>query len=167
METGKSFSGEEAEKDFCGRLFFLAAIFPFSNEKACLGVIAKTDFFYRLSSCSVEQELSFVLGICVVFCVDKLNLLQFAVKVNTTKLDIIFLPDGGGVMYPRIRDLREDRDLKQREVAEYLNCSQQVYSNYELGQRDVPSETLIRLSRFYNVSVDYILSLTDDPKTNR
>lgn len=70
-------------------------------------------------------------------------------------------------MYPRIRDLREDRDLKQREVAEYLNCSQQVYSNYELGQRDVPSETFIRLSRFYNVSVDYILSLTDDPKTNR
>lgn len=70
-------------------------------------------------------------------------------------------------MYPRIRDLREDRDLKQREVAEYLNCSQQVYSNYELGQRDVQSETLIRLSRFYNVSVDYILSLTDDPKTNR
>ena len=70
-------------------------------------------------------------------------------------------------MYPRIRDLREDRDLKQREVAEYLNCSQQVYSNYELGQRDVPSETLIRSSRFYNVSVDYILSLTDDPKTNR
>ncbi len=70
-------------------------------------------------------------------------------------------------MYPRIRDLREDRDLKQREVAEYLNCSQQVYSNYELGQRDVPSETRIRLSRFYNVSVDYILSLTDDPKTNR
>ena len=50
METEKSFSGEEAEKDFCGRLFFLAAIFPFSNEKACLGVTAKTDFFYRLNS---------------------------------------------------------------------------------------------------------------------
>ena len=50
METEKSFSGEEAEKDFCGRLFFLAAIFPFSNEKACLGVTAKTDFFYRLKS---------------------------------------------------------------------------------------------------------------------
>ena len=49
METEKSFSGEEAEKDFCGRLFFLAAIFPFSNEKACLGVTAKTDFFYRLN----------------------------------------------------------------------------------------------------------------------
>ena len=48
MKTEKSLSGEEAEKDFGGRLFFLAAIFPFSNEKACLGVIAKTDFFYRL-----------------------------------------------------------------------------------------------------------------------
>ncbi len=67
-------------------------------------------------------------------------------------------------MYPRIRDLREDRDLKQREVAAFLNCSQQVYSNYELGQRDVPSETLIRLSRLYNVSVDYILGLTDEPR---
>ncbi len=73
-------------------------------------------------------------------------------------------PDGGGIMYPRIRDLREDRDLKQRELADYLNCSQQVYSNYELGQRDIPSEVLIRLSRFYKVSVDYILGLTDDPR---
>ena len=70
-------------------------------------------------------------------------------------------------MYRRIRELREDRDWSQANVAKELNCSQQVYSNYELGQRDVPSETLIRLSRFYNVSVDYILSLTDDPKTNR
>ena len=70
-------------------------------------------------------------------------------------------------MYPRIRDLREDRDLKQRELAEYLNCSQQVYSNYELGQRDIPSDTLIRLSRFYGVSVDYILGLTDEPKPIR
>ena len=70
-------------------------------------------------------------------------------------------------MYPRIRDLREDRDLKQRELAEYLNCSQQVYSNYELGQRDVPSDTLIRLSRFYGVSVDYILGLTDEPRPIR
>ena len=53
METEKSFSGEEAEKDFCGRLFFLAAIFPFSNEKACLGVTAKTDFFYRLTRTTI------------------------------------------------------------------------------------------------------------------
>ena len=70
-------------------------------------------------------------------------------------------------MYPRIRDLREDRDLKQRQLAQYLNCSQQVYSNYELGQRDVPTDVLIRLSILYDVSVDYILGLTSDPKRNK
>lgn len=69
-------------------------------------------------------------------------------------------------MYRRIRDLREDRDLKQREVADFLNCSQQVYSNYELGQRDIPTDVLIRLSEFYKVSVDYILDLTENPKRN-
>lgn len=67
-------------------------------------------------------------------------------------------------MYRRIRDLREDHDLKQRQLAEYLHCSQQVYSNYELGQRDVPTEILIALSNLYNVSVDYILGLTSNPK---
>ena len=69
-------------------------------------------------------------------------------------------------MYRRIRDLREDHDLKQRQVAEYLNCSQQVYSNYELGQRDVPTDILIRLADFYKVSVDYLLGLTSNPKRN-
>ena len=67
-------------------------------------------------------------------------------------------------MYQRIRDLREDKDLKQRELAEILNCSQRVYSNYELGQRDIPTDVLIRLSRFYQVSTDYILGLTNNPK---
>ena len=62
METEKSFSGEEAEKDFSGRLFFLAAIFPFSNEKACLGVIAKTDFFYRLRPEKTSPALFFTTG---------------------------------------------------------------------------------------------------------
>ena len=70
-------------------------------------------------------------------------------------------------MYRRIRDLREDRDLKQRQLAEYLNCSQQVYSNYELGQRDIPTDVLIRLALFYNVSVDYLLGLTANPKRNK
>ena len=70
------------------------------------------------------------------------------------------------MMYHRIRDLREDRDWKQRQVAEYLNCSQQVYSNYELGQRDIPTDVLIRLSSLYNVSVDYLLGLTPNPKRN-
>ena len=69
-------------------------------------------------------------------------------------------------MYPRIRDLREDHDMKQRQVAEYLNCSQQVYSNYELGQRDIPTEILIRLAKLYNVSIDYILNQTSNPKRN-
>ena len=70
-------------------------------------------------------------------------------------------------MYQRIRDLREDRDLKQRQLAEFLNCSQQVYSNYELGQRDIPTDILIKLSKFYNVSVDYLLGLTTNPKRNK
>jgi transcriptional regulator with XRE-family HTH domain len=70
------------------------------------------------------------------------------------------------MIYRRIRDLREDRDLKQKDLAAFLKCSQQVYSNYELGQRDVPTEILIQLSAFYHVSVDYLLGLTDCPKRN-
>lgn len=70
-------------------------------------------------------------------------------------------------MYRRIRDLREDRDLKQKDLAEYLHCSQQVYSNYELGQRDIPTDILIKLSNFYSVSVDYLLDLTANPLRNK
>ena len=70
-------------------------------------------------------------------------------------------------MYRRIRDLREDKDLKQRQIAEYLNCSQQVYSNYELGQRDIPTDVLIKLSNYYNVSVDYLLGLTNNHLRNK
>ena len=70
-------------------------------------------------------------------------------------------------MYRRIRDLREDRDLRQRQVADYLNCSQQVYSNYELGQRDIPTDVLIKLSELYDVSVDYLLGLTSTSKRNK
>ena len=66
-------------------------------------------------------------------------------------------------MYCRVRDLREDHDMKQREVADYLRCSQQVYSNYELGQRDIPTDILIKLSELYHVSTDYILGLTNNP----
>lgn len=64
------------------------------------------------------------------------------------------------MIYQRIRDLREDADLKQREVAEYLHCSQQVYSNYELGQRDIPTEVLIALADLHRTNVDYLLGLT-------
>ena len=76
------------------------------------------------------------------------------------------LPMRWSFMYYRIRYLREDRDMKQRQVADYLNCSQQVYSNYELGQRDIPTDILIKLSDFYNVSTDYLLGLTTNPKRN-
>ena len=69
-----------------------------------------------------------------------------------------------GMLYRRIRDLREDRDPTQREMAKNLNCSQQAYSNYELGQRDIPTDVLIKLSAFYRVSIDYILGVSDDPK---
>ena len=70
-------------------------------------------------------------------------------------------------MVYRLRELREDRDYKQREIAAFLNCSQQVYSNYELGQRDIPTDILIKLSAYYNVSVDYILGLTDNPNMQK
>lgn len=80
------------------------------------------------------------------------------------RYDILFKGDR---MYKRIRDLREDRDLKQRELAEVLNCSQRVYSNYELGQRDIPTDILIKLSQFYNVSVDYLLGLSNNPRRNK
>ncbi len=71
------------------------------------------------------------------------------------------------MVYRRIRDLREDNDKTQRQLANMLNCSQQVYSNYELGQRDIPTDILIKLSKYYNVSVDYILGISDNPKITR
>ena len=60
-------------------------------------------------------------------------------------------------MYQRIRDLREDQDLTQKQLSEILHCSQQVYSNYELGQRDIPTQVLIALADFYDTTTDYIL----------
>ena len=70
-------------------------------------------------------------------------------------------------MYRRIRDLREDHDLTQKQLAKSLNCSQQVYSNYELGQRDIPTDILIKLSAFYQVSVDYILGISNQPNIQK
>lgn len=67
------------------------------------------------------------------------------------------------MIYPRIRDLREDRDLKQQDLADYLNCSQVCYSRYENGQRDIPLDTISKIADFYNVSVDYLLNRTDCP----
>ncbi len=67
-------------------------------------------------------------------------------------------------MYQRIRDLREDRDLTQKNMGEILNCSQRIYSNYECGDVDIPTHILIKLAEFHNTSVDYLLNLTDDKR---
>lgn len=64
----------------------------------------------------------------------------------------------------RLRDLREDNDLTQKELAEMLHIRQNTYSQYENGQRQVPIDILIKLSEWYRVSVDYILDLTDEKK---
>lgn len=67
------------------------------------------------------------------------------------------------VMYMqlRIRDLREDSDRKQIEVAQYLRCDQSLYSKYERGQRPLPLDLAVELARFYGVSLDYLVGLTD------
>ena len=64
-------------------------------------------------------------------------------------------------MYPRIRSLREDADLSQRQVAAMLGMSQTGYSKYETGENDRPTAILIRLARFYNTSIDYLLGESD------
>lgn len=61
----------------------------------------------------------------------------------------------------RLRDLREDHDLTQTEIASYLNIKQNTYSQYENGVRQIPNDMLIKLALYYNTSVDYILGLTD------
>ncbi len=66
-------------------------------------------------------------------------------------------------MYQRLRDLREDNEKKQSEIAALLNCTQQAYSTYERGERDIPSKVLIKLADYYNTSVDYLLGRTDNP----
>lgn len=65
-------------------------------------------------------------------------------------------------MYPRIKDLREDSDLTQTDVAKILNISQATYSRYENGALDLPSTALIRLAELYHTSVDYILGLKNE-----
>lgn len=64
--------------------------------------------------------------------------------------------------YKRIRDLREDNDLTQSQVAEYLNMKQPQYNRYERGLRDIPSDILIALAKLYGTSTDYILGLKDE-----
>ena len=66
------------------------------------------------------------------------------------------------VLYlPRLRDLREDHDLKQKEIASILGIDQRVYSNYEIGKREIPVHLLIRLADYYHTSTDFILGRTN------
>ncbi len=65
-------------------------------------------------------------------------------------------------MYRRIRDLREDNNLFQKDIAKVLNCSQVCYSHYEIGKRDIPTDVLIKLADFYKTSIDYLLGRTDE-----
>lgn len=69
--------------------------------------------------------------------------------------------------YSRLKDLREDSDLVQKEVAAVLGIDQRVYSNYETGKREIPTRFVVKLAKFYHTSADYILGLTNDPKPYR
>ena len=64
-------------------------------------------------------------------------------------------------MYKRIRDLREDADMTQAQIAKQLNCSQRIYSNYECGDVDIPTRVLLKLAVIHSTSTDYLLELTD------
>ena len=66
--------------------------------------------------------------------------------------------------YPRLRDLREDSDMSQQQVADFLGMKQSQYSRYERGVRDLPTDVLIRLAQLYKTSTDYILGLTNNSK---
>ena len=67
-------------------------------------------------------------------------------------------------MYKRLRDMREDLDMNQTQLAKILGMSQTGYSKYETGENDIPTAILIKLARFYNTSIDYLLGETDNPR---
>lgn len=66
--------------------------------------------------------------------------------------------------YERMRDMREDNDLTQKKIAEYLMCDQSLYSKYERGEREIPLSLLIKLADYYDVSLDYLVGRTDIKK---
>lgn len=70
-------------------------------------------------------------------------------------------------MFKNLRGIREDRDIKQKDIAQYLNVSQNTYSQYETGVISLTAEVLIKLSEYYNVSIDYLLDRTNNPTINK
>ena len=73
----------------------------------------------------------------------------------------------GDFMYLRIKDIREDNDLTQKQIASLLTCDQSLYSKYERGEREIPLSLMIRLADFYKTSVDYLVGRTDNPEINK
>ena len=71
------------------------------------------------------------------------------------------------MQYKNLRSIREDNDIKQKDIAKYLNISQNTYSQYETGVISLTAEVLIKLANYYNVSIDYLLDRTDNPHTNK
>ncbi len=71
------------------------------------------------------------------------------------------------MQFKNLKGIREDRDIKQREIATYLNVSQNTYSQYETGVIALTAEVLIKLSDFYSVSIDYLLDRTDNPEISK
>lgn len=65
-------------------------------------------------------------------------------------------------MILRIRNMREDKDLTQQQIAEYLMCDQSLYSKYERQERETPLQIIIKLAKFYNTSIDYLVGLTEN-----
>lgn len=68
------------------------------------------------------------------------------------------------MLFKRVRDLREDNDYTQKQIAEILKIHQTTYSDYEIGNLNIPVDVLIKLAKFYNTSIDYIVGLTDETK---
>ena len=73
----------------------------------------------------------------------------------------------GDFMYLRIKDVREDNDLTQKEISKFLSCDQSLYSKYERGEREIPLNLIIKLADFYKTSIDYLVGRTDDPEIKR
>jgi len=77
---------------------------------------------------------------------------------------LLYYDDEVKKMYRRFRDLREDKDMTQAQIAKILNCSQRAYSNYERGKVDISTKQLVELAHFHGTSVDYLLELTDEKR---
>lgn len=82
----------------------------------------------------------------------------------TVGLFVLIYNDKGDIMTLRIRDLREDNDLTQKQIAAYLICDQSLYSKYERLERELPLQFAVKLAAFYHVSLDYLVGLTDEKK---